>query len=575
MDNRTDDQKAKDIAKTQTYLATLRQPFEPMVDNLLEFVRLGRKIRAGAKGKIENLNVYDSTPVQALGMWADGIYAYDCSSALNWFKLTLPNVLNFPRFSGMKRWNGKRLDDIPEVAKWLDLSTNVLRSDFLRSNFYSVITQFIRDGGSIGTADMYAEPDITTGIVTFNPLHFREFFIAENKNRKIDTLYREFNLTLRQMVQKFTLEQCEKSELGFTRQYEQNPYQERTLLHAVYPRDDYDPDKKDNKNMSYASMWVLKGKDKLLMEAGYPYFPHITWRYRVESDELYGRSWAWDAYAEIATVNVQARDNLEGGHKLINPPMVGPSALRGQVHPNAKGWTWVDRMTEDQVPKPLQTGMKVPFAVEMQDRTQKTIDKYAHSDFFMMLTQAVLNKVELTATQVMHMAGEKAAAIAALTDGFNMGPLSDVIDLMWNISWESGRIPPPPDILLEAANIGIGLEVDFIGPLAQMQKTLFETQGIRSGLQMAAEIAAMFPQALTRINADELMKIGLKTTYFPVDAIRTDEDVAAINDANQKMQEAQMAQQSLTETAKALPGAGKAVEPDSPLSMLMNMGVQQ
>lgn len=573
-EKQTDRQKAQDITKYHGYLKLIRQPFESVVDDILEFVRQARPINSTQKGQKLTGNVYDGTPLSALNLWADGMYGYLCSPNLDWFSLTLPSTINFSRTSGMRAFSGKRLDDMPEISQWLNDCEDVMKSEFLRSNFYAVMPQFFRDGGSVGTACMDIEEEIlgvNNSRIIFTPLHFREYVIAQNKSGSVDTLYRRFPETLRNLVQRFGLEKLVAVDGDFRRKYEANPYEEVFVIHAVQPRLDFDPSRLDQKAKPWGSYWLLEGKtESLIDEGGYRRFPSVGWRYRKETDEIYGRSPAWDAYAEIMLGNQEARTNLIAGQKMAEPPMVAPEDLRGQIQSGPKGWTFVQLMND--LPQPLNTGIQLPYALEMRERTDKAIEKHFNVDFFLMLSQAAYNKVFLTATQVIQMAGEKAAVLATRTDTLNIEAFNPIIDRVWEILMEADRLPQPPDMLFEFG--GANLEIDYLGPLAQAQKVMFETQGIKASLESAAQIAQLFPEALDVLNGDEMIREIFKANRAPAAVMKSKEEVGSLRQQRMEQAQAQQAASLAEMAAKAIPDAGKAPESGSPLDALMGGGGQ-
>lgn len=566
MAERTDADKAKDVLKYWEYLKQIRLPFESVINDILEFVRQSRPISSTPKGQKLTENVYDGTAISALNLWADGIYGYLCSPNLDWFSLTLPNTINFPRASSMRRFSGKRLDEIPEVSQWLNYCEDVMKSAFVGSNFYAVMPQFFRDGGSVGTAAMDVEEDLDTGRIFFTPLHFREFCIAENKNRMVDTLYRRFQVTLRNLVQRFGIDKLKEVDSEFERKHKENPYEEVYVIHAVQPRMDFDPNRIDSKAMPWGSYWLLEGKnDKLLHEGGYRRFPSIGWRYRKETDEVYGRSPAWDAYSEIMSAQQEAKTNLIAAQKMAEPPMVGTEDLRGKVQSGPKGWTYVEMMSE--LPQPLNTGIQLPYALDLRERTQKVIKEFFNVDFFLMMSQAAMNGIErITATQVIEMAGEKAAVLATRTDTLNIEAMNPIIDRVWDIEMEAGRLPPPPDIVIEYG--GGKLEVDYLGPLAQAQKVMFRTRGIKACLETASQIGIMFPESLDVWDGDEMQREIGKAYRVPSNVLKSEADVAKLR--LQRIQASQMEQgiSQGIDIAKALPAAGTAIQKGSALDIL-------
>src|ERR1017187_6313187 len=107
-----------------------------------------------------------------------------------------------------------------------------------------------------------------------------------------------------------------KADTNFEHDYESNMHEQREVLHAVYPRKDYTPLRIDAKGKKWASDWVYRKGGKILgtsesgdqgismlSEGGYDSMPIVTTRWRKNSDELYGRGPAHDAWVAIALAN--------------------------------------------------------------------------------------------------------------------------------------------------------------------------------------------------------------------------------------------------------------------------------
>jgi len=243
-DPRTEDEKAKDCQKYLIVLADQRLPWEPMIDNIIMYVNHGRRFIQDTElwaGQQTGQEVFDDSAMLARNKLVDGMVGYLCSRNQPWFALELPGKFNFPRSSAMRSWSGRRVDEYPQVQKWLQDSQTVLYSAFNRSNFYDSIPEFISDGATCGTATVQIEEDIAEGRTVFTVPHFRECFIAENQWGKVDTIYRVYKMTLRQLVQKFGLDTMRRADDNWDNSYSQNMYEEHQVLHAIYPRRDYNP----------------------------------------------------------------------------------------------------------------------------------------------------------------------------------------------------------------------------------------------------------------------------------------------------------------------------------------------
>ena len=143
---RDDNQKAKDCEKYLEILASQRLYWEPMIDNIIMYVNHGRRFvqdRELWPGQQTGQEIFDDSAMLARNRLVDGMVGNLCSRNMAWFGLELPGKLNFPRTSGMRAWNGQRVDSYPQVQKWLQESQEVMYSAFNRSNFYDTNTEFI------------------------------------------------------------------------------------------------------------------------------------------------------------------------------------------------------------------------------------------------------------------------------------------------------------------------------------------------------------------------------------------------------------------------------------------------
>jgi hypothetical protein len=568
----SDDEKAKSIEKTLRYLASVRLYFEPMVDNIITYCNHSRRLitdkETSSKGQKTGIEVYDGTAISALNLLTDGIVGYLCSRNMRWFRFAIPGKFNFPATSIMRRWNGTRMDSYPQVRQWLQDCEEVQYSAFARSNFYDIVTEFIRDGAGPGTAHIIAEEDVGAGRISFTVPHYRECFIAENQYGRVDTNYRVYKLTLKQMAEKFGLERMKEIDSNFEQAYKDNLHADREVIHAVYPRSNWTPGREDGKGKKIESVWLQRAPLKLIEEDGYDWMPSITWRWRKNNDEWYGRSPSWDAYVDIMLANHQGKDNLEGGHRMVWPPMVAPSNLRGQINVGPKGWTYMDGDLNTMAPRPLVTGIQLPYTVDAQERTKQIIRDHYAVDFFLALTMAAQQKIELTATQVMEMAGEKAAVLGTRVGMLQSEALDPIHDRVFEIEYRSGRMPTPPPVLQEA--YGGMVEIEYMGPLAQAQLRLSKERSIQAGITLVSQIAQVNPTCLDMIDWDGAIEDALDSTGFPSNRIRTPEQVTAIRQQRLQAQERDKKIETMTPMAKLLRAAGPKPEPGSPAQKLMS-----
>ena len=110
-------------------------------------------------------------------------------------------------------------------------------------------------------------------------------------------------------------------------------------------RDERDPTKLDAKNKPFQSCYFEEGGDgkTFLEEGGYDTFPAYVPRWDVLSGDVYGRSPGMDHLGDIKQLQQEQKRKAQAIDKMVNPPMVAPTSLRGRpttVIPG--GTTYVD-----------------------------------------------------------------------------------------------------------------------------------------------------------------------------------------------------------------------------------------
>lgn len=559
-DTRTDDDKARDAEKYLKYLAQIRLLFEPMVDNIITYVNHSRRKivdKEAKKGQKTGIEVYDGSAISAANILTDGIVGYLCSKNLRWFQYTIPSQYNV---------NGKPLDSFPEVRRWLQDCEDGVYMAFQQSNFYDKATEFVRDGCTIGTSTINIEEDVGRGRIVFTVPHFRETYIAENQFGQVDTNYRVYKMTLAQLVDKFGMDRMKAIDNNFENAYKDNPYGEREIIHAVYPRKVFDPNADNGRNKPVVSLWVNRSPAAVIEENGYNYMPSVTWRWRKNNDEWYGRSPAWDAYIDIILANQKGRTNLVASHKMADPPMVATEDMRGLINTGPSAFTYLRAgELEANMPRPLVQNIQLPYAIDSQQDTRKIISDHFMTDYFLALTRAALEtKTELTATQVVEIMGEKAVILGTRVGMFESEGLDPIHDRVFDIEMRAGRIPPAPPILQEY--MGAKVEVKYLGPLAQAQLRSSKSRSISAGIQQIAALANINPVALDVIDMDEAARESWTASGGPMTCLRSPKQIEDIRRIRTQQQQQQQMMENLPGIAKAVRLTGQKTEEGSPLA---------
>lgn len=570
---KSDDQKAEVVVRLLSDLKSIRADYETLWTDLIEFLALNRYNLDGFKQKGSRVgqSVYDGTPISALNILGDGLHGYLVSPAIKWFALRLARSISFSKGrANMRKWDGKRLDDIPEIKQWLEWKEEVMYSAFTRSNFYDSMAEYFRDGGGIGTATMYTEEDIRSGSLVFSCLHPGECYIGEDIFGRVDTVLRSFKLTARQAIQYFD---SALLSTGLVDAAEKAPYTEFKFIHGVFPRSDSEiymapggkvTRKLDNKNMPFASVYVQEDGKRLVKEGGFKINPFHVWRWRKNSEETYGRCPGGDALVDIISLQVLGKTMLNAAQLSVEPAYMVPKIMRGKTRITPRGMNYYDDPSEKIYP--IMSGINYPIGGDRESQKRKIIEEHFKVEFFLMLARA---ERIMTATEILERQGEKAAILGSTIGRLTSECLNPIIDLVDQIEIDGGRMPEVPQILLDLA-AGMPIEVDYMGPLAQAQRRLFRTQGVSYALEAMSPVALMKPEILDVVDFDEVIREILSVSGMPARCIRGKDIVIKLRqDRAAAMQQGQQMEQ--VERASAmLPQVGKAIEEGSPIQMMLN-----
>ena len=104
--------------------------------------------------------------------------------------------------------------------------------------------------------------------------------------------------------------------------YKGHEYHE--FVHVVRPRLDFDPDKKDKKNMPFQSIYMEYETGHIISVGGFKENPYVIPRYLKASTETYGRSPGMNALPDVKVLNKRVENALKAAAKQIDRPLLIP-----------------------------------------------------------------------------------------------------------------------------------------------------------------------------------------------------------------------------------------------------------
>lgn len=372
----------------------------------------------------------------------------------------------------------------------------------------------------------------------YRNVHIGELFFATNFQGQVDTVYRRFKMTLRQIAQQWPkgFPDTYKSQL------ENKPENEMQVIHVVKPNPKYNPKSLTSKTYRYASYYILRESATLLNQGGYRCMPYSISRYITAPGELYGRSPAMNVLPAINVLNEQKKTLLKQGHRAVDPVLLahddgildGISLMPGAV--NYGGVSAEGRALVHALP----TGQISVGRDMMED------ERFAINDAFLVtLFQILVQTPQMTATEVLERAREKGALLSPTMGRFQSESLGPQVEREFDLLMDQGLVPPPPRVIIEA---GANYLVEYDAPLNRAMRA-DEAAGTMRTFQWASEIAATTqnPSVMDFFDTDVIIPELMEINGAPFRFLRDPKAVQQLREDRKQ----EVAAQQLTQ---ALPG---------------------
>lgn len=545
------------LQKELSQLKQDRSSFEPHWRDLSDWIspRSSRFLKSDVnRGDRRNTKIVDPTATMANRTLASGMMSGITSPTRPWFKLATPDP---------------EMMDYGPVKMWLETVQNRMNDMFNKSNLYQSLPIMYGSLGTYGTSAMSVLEDNEDIIRTY-PFPLGSFYIANSPRLSVDTAYREFSMTVRQMVQMFGIDKVSTSVKGL---WETGAYETWIeVVQAVYPNINRDTGKLDAKNKLYKSVYYETGgdNDRVLRESGFDEFPILAPRWEVNGEDVYGSSCpGMLALGQVKALQLEQKRKSQLIDKATNPPMVGPSSLKNQRVSLLPGdITYIDQMGSQDGFKPayLVNPNTADLIADIQD-TRSIINSAYFTDLFMMLQN--VNTRSMPVEAVIEMKEEKLLMLGPVLERLNDEFLDPLIDRSFSIMAKKNLLLPPPDVMQ-----GMPLRIEYISVMAQAQKAI-GLGSLERFVGFVANMAQAKPEALDKLNVDQAIDSYAIMSGVSPTVVVPEEDVQAMRQQRAQQQQQQQAMQMGMAAAQGAKTLSEAQTADPSVLSAMAGGVQQ
>ncbi|PVX84342.1 portal protein [Paraburkholderia unamae] len=513
-----------------------RQSYEAVWNDVIDYLmprldKFGQKPRPDSdRGRERSQKIFDSTAPLALRNFVAAMDSMITPQTQLWHRLGT---------------SSEPLGEQPNVKAYLQQVVDVLFAVRYRwrGGFVTQIGATYQSIGLFGPGALMIEHDVGHGIVYRN-VPMQNLWFAENNAGILDKTHVRWKLTLRQAAQRFGRENLSPS---MQSTLERDPEKSFEFLHVVEPRADRDARKLDGRNMRFASYWLDESRERIVQNSGFRTFPFAIGRFYVGTDDVYGGSPAYDAIPDIRMANEQARTNIRGAQKMVDPVMLlqEDGALEGfDMRSGSLNWGGLDEKGNPMA-RPLEMGKQAHIGIEFAQQTRETINQW----FYVTLFQILVDSGDMTATEVLQRAQEKGVLLAPTLGRTQTELLGPLIERELDILAEAGQLPPMPE---ELRNAGADVEIEYDSPLNKAMRA-GEGASILQWLQQLGVVSQFDQRAMKLVNGVRIGRLLADYSGVPVDAMNTQDEI----DQNDAAEAQAQQMQTVLQAAPVAAGAAK------------------
>lgn len=519
-------------------LKTIRRPWESVWYPLAQYIEPSRlRLQTREEGPVARDKIIDSTGTFALRTLQSGMHSGITSPARPWFRLTTYDP---------------DLKDYAPVKEYLAAVEQRMREVFQSSNLYNAFHMGYGDLGQMGqSVGLLVEDD--KDIIRMQQLKHGTFWLARDERGTASTIYRRFRWTTQRIVSRFGYANCSiRIRNAFDLAKYDMPWD---IWHAIEPRIERNRQSIMKKDKAFLSNYWEEGGDAhdLLEESGFDDNPIIAPAWEIDQEDHYAVSPGMIALGDIKMLQTEQMRKLEGIDKLVRPPMTGPTSMKNNPASLLPGSvTYVDDVTGKGYRPAMEVQLRLSELGADIRETQDRINRAFYADLFLMLSQ--MEGIQPRNTfEIAERKEEKLLALGPVLENIYNGQLEPVIDRTYAIMNRMRMLPPPPPELEDSE-----LKIEYTSMLAQAQKAI-ATGGIERGFAFVGQLAAIKPDVLDKIDADEAVDRYFDYLGVEPNLVVPDEEVAKTRDARaQKQQQAEQMEMAATAAPAAKAGAEAA-----------------
>lgn len=396
-----------------------------------------------------------------------------------------------------------------EVKRWLESATGIMRRAMYDrpARFVRATKEGDHDFAAFGQAVLSVEVNRGEQRLLYRNWHLRDCAWCENESGEIDTVYRKWKPTVRELAAKFKtispqLEAIKTKE----------PYREVECGHCVMPGD----------KRKYKSIYYDCENKFIFEEVDTDHFMYVIPRWSTVSGSQYAYSPAVIAsLPDARLIQAITLTLLEAGEKYTSPPLLATQeAIRSDVNLMPGGITWVDASYDErlgEVLRPIsQDKSGFPAGFNIRDDVKEAIAQAFYLNKLNLPPQGDMTAYEVS-QRIQEYIRQALPLFAPMESEYNGGLCDATFELMMSHGAFGSDIPE--DLL------GQEVKFEFDSPLRASEGRA-KSAAFQEMLELMGLGAQVDPNISANIDIHEAFREASDGVGVPADWV-VDEDAAA------------------------------------------------
>lgn len=589
----SEDDRIQKILRRHEQMKREKQPWLATYQICGEYIFLRRQdfTRILAPGQFLTGRIFDGTAPRVLHQMASALIGALWPGGEKVFVYKPPHNMDD---------KSKQSDEVKTYyRKASEIAYNAIRNP--RAGWHMCLEEYMNDQGAFGISGIGVfETDDPSMPVRFEAVDTKKLTIDEGENGFVDTVYIEKQMTVRQVVQTYGLQnvspRTREKYINGTAQGIMGDFVR--VLHAIEPRMDAAVWQFGNASYPVASIHIEIEQKHVLKESGYYEMPVFVTRFYKAMSEKYGRSPGMEAMPDVLEINALREAEIIAVEKILNPPIAvtqDGAAGGGTINTSAGAINvrTLNGRISDAAARWIEPIITVGDIKPVLQRILE-IEQNINNMFLLDRLTDLNNETRMTLGEVHTRERLRGQTLGTVLSRQVAELFTPLVQRVFNILLGKGMLGYPPTATAEIAKARQAGEdpliipmavfqlmvkghnvydVEYLTPAARIMRAE-ELMGIQQTATFVENLAkAGLPQVVDNIDMDRMVERVVELTGAPSDIVMSLEAMQKIRTARQQAQQAQVQTEQGHIQAQTSRGYGQAMQAAakagvSPLAMV-------